>query len=158
MIEWLMMVSCFRPLACRIQPHRCPHRALPSHCTLAGTGPESNNGLLPHRRRMAKLRRQPKLCGHDATTLLELIDWLTWFNMQKKSYSTHFLTVRQLVEIRRGTHLLEVVNEELGVKPLQGPTWHSTAQHNSDNIWFKSGSNLVQIWFNMFNPARPRKV
>lgn len=81
MIEWLMMGSCFRPLACRIQPHRCPHRALPSHCTLAGTGPESNNGLLPHRRRMAKLRRQPKLCGHDATTLLELIDWLTWFNM-----------------------------------------------------------------------------
>ena len=72
------------------------------------------------------------------------LKWLTWFNMQKKSCSTHFLTVRQLVEIRRGTHLLEVVNEELGVKPLQGPTWHSTAQHNSDNIWFKSGSNLVQ--------------
>ena len=42
--------------------------------------------------------------------------------MQKKSCSTHFFTVRQLVEIRRGTHLLEVVNEELGVKPLQGPT------------------------------------
>ena len=74
------------------------------------------------------------------------LKWLTWFNMQKKSCSTHFLTVRQLVEIRRGTHLLEVVNEELGVKPLQGPTWHSTAQHNSITLTI-SGSNLVQIWF-----------
>ena len=44
------------------------------------------------------------------------------------TFSFTFSTANHGWSVEVVTHLLEVVNEELGVKPLQGPTW---GQHNS---------------------------